>query len=233
MSMGRVTSPNNAFKIGKILAAGGEIPAELARTMRPFTFTELSHQAQLLSELQEMNVPGNKLGSVLAAAEHGGLENAFPGDVGRSFNQRRLDIEERRTEIEIARYNKLVEIAAKADSKMKSKELSDAQKQEVEQAKELVMMAKQGKIKISPDVVHAAERKIARSLGLEPEEVNTLFGFKRDDPMGWHTGTRTEYKPITKPLTKDDSDIIDEVTGAGRGEDVPPEVGQYLRGIQP
>lgn len=100
---GRVKDVKDAYKIADILSKGGEIPPDLAGKMKSRSFNDLAKQTQLGATLQEMGVPSNKLGSVLRAAESGGLENVLPGNLGKSFNERRLELESQRMELEKAR----------------------------------------------------------------------------------------------------------------------------------
>jgi hypothetical protein len=222
---GRVRNPADAFKAADALSRGQEVPAGIQ--MRSQSFKEMADQAVLASTLQEMGVPADQLGAVMRAADAGGLENALPAGLGRTFNERRLELEQQRVGLEVLRMQREVEIANKMAAAEARKGITDAQKAQLEEFKSYAeiakaMFGKEGK-QLPEDLRKALIDRTARALGMETEEVNTF----------WHFITGgTELKLKRPELSKESQSEIDKQI-EGEPETVPAGVGKYLRGIQP
>jgi hypothetical protein len=223
ISSGRLKNVKDAYRAADALSRGQEVPADIQ--MRPQSYKEMTESAILGSELRDMGVPGDQLQSVMRAAEAGGLENALPGNLGKTLNERKLELEQQRMGIEELRYQKEVEIAARMTDAERRKAAAGAKNEQYERAKELVMMAKQNKIKISEDIVKGQEKVIANYLGMDPVEVHH-----------WYKADETRYVP--RALSQEGQSAVDQFVGEeDKSEEKPPavspDVSKYLRGIQP
>jgi hypothetical protein len=136
LSSGKFTDPEMASKAATAIVHGQPIPPDVKAAMKPYTFTELVQQADLLDKLVQIGVPDSRLQSTLDAASLGGLAHALPPGLNSVISRQlalrekeiqteqmrtagELAIEGERLGLEKARY---AEAAAKADAARKKEE---------------------------------------------------------------------------------------------------------------
>jgi len=212
LSNGFVLNLKDAFRAGKILAEGGDLPSDIK--VKSAGFTELANQSILAQRLIELGVPANKIGQVLKAAGAGGLENAFPQGA-KPLAIRAAELDEKKVELEKLRYEKELEIAKRMAAAESRKGITDAQKAQLEEFKSYVEIAKAAGGKLPEDIKKGIIDKAAGALGMEATEVKDFFNFITG-------GTHYEYKP---KVTDESKQAIDELTDepAEEGDDTTEE----------
>jgi hypothetical protein len=203
LTSGKYTDPSDAMQVGNILASGGTVPPALQAKQKPFTFGELSEQADMMGKLVQLGVPANKVGQVAHAAAMGGLENALPTGL-KPIALQSLQLEQTRTEIEVARYQKEVEIAKRAGAAEARKELTAEAQADLNSFKALVELKKAGG-QISDDLLKGAQIKAAKALNMNVEETKTLWNYLTG-------GTSLKFTPA---LTPEGKSTVDRLSGKG------------------
>lgn len=211
LSSGKITNLKDAFRAGKILAEGGNLPADIK--VKSADFNELANQSVLAGRLVELGVPTDKIAQTMKVAEAAGLENALPTGL-KPIALQALQMDKDKMAIEKLRYEKELEIAKKMTAAEARKAITDEQKAQLEEFKSLAAL-KQAGGKVSDDVIKGAEAKAAKALDLDVKEVDTFWHFITG-------GTKMEYKPKVTPESKQ---AIDELTGGSDDEetDTPEE----------
>lgn len=207
ITSGRLTDPGMAYKAGQVLVEGGELPPEIKKAMKPFTFSELADQAKLANSLIEMGLPPNMVGKTLSAATAGGLENAIPTGLKPVVLQQlqlqkqqvglegaRLGIEEKKFEAETLRMSKLDEMAKTQALKEEDKETLDMFRAALD--------AKKAGSPFPDGVMKGLYVKVAGIAGMDASEVSHWYNF--------FGGTELEFTPH---LSDQGKSVVDRAIG--------------------
>jgi hypothetical protein len=201
VTSGRLTDPASAYRMGDILASGGQVPADLRAQVKPYTFSEMADQATLGEHLIQMGVPPGRIGSVMRAATAGGLENAMPTGL-KPIAVQQLGLEQARLGMEQLRYAKEIEIAKRATAVEANKALSEQSKADLQSFKDLVELKKMGG-NIPPDLLKGAQIKAATALNMDVKEVDSFWHFLTG-------GTNLEFSPH---LSDEGKGTVDKFSG--------------------
>lgn len=211
MSDGKFKDPAMGMKAAEIIANGGELPTEVRNSMVPNTMTDLVKESQLGSQLIEMGVPPEQVGSIAANAQKVGLANALPTGM-KPLATRQIEMGEKRNLIEIARFKAeemhYQAMAAGMDAKMKL----EAAQGDLALFKSLAEMKKAG-INIPEDMVSAAQTKAMRAMGWTETETK---GFWNHVTFGMIPTTNRGYRP---QMTPSGQSKIDSAIGGGSTSD--------------
>jgi hypothetical protein len=199
LSSGKITNLNDAYRAGRILAEGGQLPPEIK--VKSASFDELAHQSVLAGRLVELGVPPDKIAQTMKIAGAAGLENALPTGL-KPVALQALQLDEKKVKLEELRYQKELEIAKRMAAAEGRKGVTDAQKAQLEEFKSYVEIAKAAGGKLPEDIKKGIIDKAAGALGMEATEVKDFFNFVTG-------GTHFEYKP---KVTDESKQAIDELT---------------------
>lgn len=171
---GKIRDIGAAYKIGNILSHGGTIPAEMQAQIKPYTFTELTQQGNLMGLLNEIGTPPDKLASTMQRAEIVGLADAVPPGL-KPLATERMQLQQERlqaqSEVQEARY---MAIAAKMDAAVANASNTE-QKIAGENLERLAMAKKYNPSMVTDQMVEAAQRRFAKAYNMDISETQSWW----------------------------------------------------------